>query len=274
MASSIFRLDRASVVYRAAPHAVAALREVRLSALSGEWICLLGRNGSGKSTLVRAWAGLIPLSRGSMESALGGRVPIVMQDPESQLIGDTVYEDIAFGLENAAADPAAMEPAARAALRRVGLDVPLNYPTRALSAGQKQLLAIASCLALQPKALLLDEPTAMLDPLARKRVLAAVRDLHRSGATIVWATQLLEEIEGNDRIVALENGEIRFDGTARRFFYDGDDPAGPGPCERLGFPPPLPVRTAKALCKRGRRLPSLPVSADDLSEAVSRLCRS
>jgi energy-coupling factor transport system ATP-binding protein len=272
--SPIFRLEQAAVAYHTPPHIVTVLEHIDLTVHEGEWICLLGRNGSGKSTLARILAGLCPLSSGECYSYVNGRVQMVFQNPEAQVIGETVYEDICFGLENAAADPSSMAAAASSVLKLVGLDVPVQRPTRELSGGQKQLLAIAACLALDPEVLIFDEATSMLDPLSRKRVLEAVRALHRNGKTIVWVTQLLEEVDRADRVIVLEDKGIRFDGDGQAFFYDDKAPSGPSVCDRLGFAPPFPVQVAKRLVKQGHKLPFLPVTPHEVSKAVKRLCLS
>jgi energy-coupling factor transport system ATP-binding protein len=198
----------------------------------------------------------------------------VLQNPDAQIVGETVREDISFGLENEAVAPSLMEGKVRSALELVGLRVTPEHPTNELSGGQKQLLAVAGCLALEADVLIFDEATSMLDPLARQRLLAVVGSLHRSGTTVVWVTQLLEEAAYASRVVALDGGVVVYDGASRSFFYDCESPEQPGPCERLGFQPPYAVQVAKRLLGLGHELPFLPVAPSELSEGVSTLCRS
>jgi energy-coupling factor transport system ATP-binding protein len=270
----VLRVERAAVAFRTPQGVQTALSGITMDIAEGEWVALVGRNGSGKSTLAKLIAGLCPLSQGTIAVHPGKRVQLVLQDPEAQIVGETVYEDICFGLENAAADPSAMEQKVRAALDAVGLKVPPERPTRELSGGQKQLLAVAGCLALDAEVLVFDEATSMLDPMSRQRLLEAVRSLHRAGKTIVWVTQLLEEAAYADRVVALDRQGVVYDGGNRSFFYDAGCPADPGPCENLGFTPPFPVQVAKKLLRGGRNLPVLPVTAAELCGAVRALCRS
>ncbi|KIL37865.1 hypothetical protein SD70_30125 [Gordoniibacillus kamchatkensis] len=276
MQQSAFSLRRASVAFHTPQGVQPALRELDLTVAEGEWVALVGRNGSGKSTLAHVLAGLCPLSAGTLTVREGLRTRLVLQDPEAQIVGETVFEDIAFGLENASVAQAAMQPKARSALQRVGLGVGLAHPSRALSGGQKQLLAAAGSLALDADALVLDEATSMLDPLARRRLLETMRSLHRQGMTVVWVTQLLEETAAADRVIALENGSIVFDGDSRAFFYgwDGTEADWRSPCERLGFMPPYAVQVGRRLLRSGYELPVLPIVPEQLGEAVTALCRS
>jgi energy-coupling factor transport system ATP-binding protein len=270
----IVSLEQAAVAFRTPQGVRMALGETTLQVRRGEWVALVGRNGSGKSTLAKLLAGLCPLSRGQLTVRPGTRVRLVLQNPDAQIVGETVREDIGFGLENDAVDPILMEEKVRAALELVGLQVAPEHPTSELSGGQKQLLAVAGCLALEADVLVCDEVTSMLDPLARQRLLAVVDALHRSGTTVIWVTQLLEEAAYASRVVALGSGGVAYDGDSRGFFYDCGTPGQPGPCERLGFQPPFAVQVAKRLFRHGHSLPALPIASYELSEGVGALCRS
>lgn len=275
----VFRLVQASVAFHTPQGLQLVLDEIELDIHQGEWVALVGRNGSGKSTLAKVLAGLLPLSKGTLTTRVDLRPRLVFQQPEAQIFGETVIEDIAFGLENEAVDPSDMRLRARAALDAVGLTVDLEHPTRELSGGQKQLLAAAGCLALDAGVFIFDEATSMLDPLGRKRLLGAVRKLHKEGATVVWVTQLLEETAAAGRIVALDSAEVAYDGDVRGFFYGAGSSglpatAKPSPCERIGFTPPYAVRVAKRLLQEGHRLSELPLTPEQLSGAVMTLCRS
>ncbi|MFC6259077.1 ABC transporter ATP-binding protein, partial [Kocuria oceani] len=204
-----------------------ALRGIDLVVEPGERVLLLGPSGAGKSTFLHALAGVLHdddgLSRhgellldGSDPDRARGRAGLVQQDPESQVVLSRIGDDTAFGLENLAVPREQIWPRVRAALDDVGLTLPLDHPTAALSGGQKQRLALAGAVAMGPGLLLLDEPTANLDPAGVRQVRDAVaRCLDRSGATLVvvehrvavWADVV-------DRVVVLgRDGGITHDGS-------------------------------------------------------------
>jgi energy-coupling factor transporter ATP-binding protein EcfA2 len=245
------------------------LRGIDLDIAVGETIVLLGGNGSGKSTLLQVIAGLTGLSRGSItrrdEASI---VPIVFQNPDAQIVGETVYEDICFGLENLAVPAEQMESRAKDALAAVGLSGYENVPIIQLSGGQKQLVCIASAIALQSPLLVFDEPTAMLDPSSRAHVLQILEQLKREGKTVVWSTQSLDEAGYADRVIVLREGMIAFTGTPEQFFY-GEFP----PCVELGFRMPYAIAVIHELQRRGLLTDSRPVREDECMEAVSRLCQ-
>ncbi|CAG7643611.1 Energy-coupling factor transporter ATP-binding protein EcfA1 [Paenibacillus solanacearum] len=272
----IIELQDLTLTYGAEDQAKPALRSIRLSIEQGEWIAVVGSNGCGKSTLAKVIAGLVRPSGGHMICRAERRpaVQLVFQNPETQMIRDTVYEEVSFGLGHFGAAAENIEPRAMAALRRVGLDGRRHARTAALSGGQKQLLNIASCLALKPAVYVFDESTSMLDPQSRQNVLDVVRELHREGRTIIWITQLLDELAWCDRVIGMEDGAIVFDESKQSFFYGeevGGERTAPSPCEQLGFVPPFTVQTALLLLASGWNLRPLPVSPEELSKAVSAL---
>lgn len=249
-----------SVAFRSGDGVRTVLRDLQLTLSAGEWVALVGRNGSGKSTLARVLAGLLPVSKGEMISR--GRAAIVFQQPEAQIIGETVYEDVSFGLENLAVPTEQMPGRVQAALTAVGLDKPAEAPVHPLSGGQKQLLAVAGNLVLEPALLVFDEATSMLDPSSRHRLLHLSRRLAQEGACIVWVTQWMEELAFADRVVALADGTVVFDGPPDAFFYEGA-------CEALGFDPPYAVRAALALAQAGIDLGRV-LTVEALTEAIAR----
>ncbi|WP_158289714.1 ATP-binding cassette domain-containing protein [Paenibacillus flagellatus] len=250
---------------------------------AGEFVAVVGVNGSGKSTLLRVLAGLLPVAEGKAAThpEADGAVRIVFQNPDAQLIGETVYEEIAFGLEQLGVPTEEMPERVRLALRSVGLDVPASTPVERLSGGQKQLLGIAGALAAEARVLLLDEPTSMLDPVSKASVVDTVRALRDRGLAVVWSTQAMDEVGLADRIVALQDGRVAFEGTPETFFYGeagkGDDAHGANdggvPCVALGLRLPYAVETAHRLRDHGVRLTVRPVTDDQLLEAVAGLCR-
>jgi energy-coupling factor transporter ATP-binding protein EcfA2 len=251
------------------------LQCINLSIRQGEWISVLGMNGSGKSTLCKLLAGIHSFeisgavlvgAEGKRSDILPGATPIVMQHPDAGLIGSTPWEDVVLMLERHGFPEKEIINRAEAALSEVGLGKQLHQKIESLSGGQKQLAAIAGCLAVAPSMLLLDEPTAMLDSDASAYVLSRVRRLHESGVTVVWVTQLVEELNALDRVLLLDKGDIVFDETAHHLFSCGESGQSPG--EQYGFMPPYGVQAARELTKRGIVLKPMPLNRRELEQAV------
>lgn len=248
------------------------LHQLNLEIRQGEWVAIAGASGCGKSTLARVLAGLPAVYNGTIRvSAEAMPVGLIMQNPDAQLVGETVLEDVTFGLEQRGHGPDQILGLARAALARVGLLSLENRPVTALSGGQKQLLAIAGALAVDVPALILDEATSMLDPASREEVLAILSELHRAGRTIIMTTQLMDELALADRIIVLHNHELCYNGNPVDFFY-GEKGQGPSMCEKLGFQPTFTVRTAQWLIRQGVEFSRLPLLPEELTGAVYRRC--
>ncbi|WP_074951192.1 ATP-binding cassette domain-containing protein [Alicyclobacillus macrosporangiidus] len=247
-----------------------ALRGVHLAVHPGEWLLVMGRNGSGKSTLGRVMAGLCGVSRGQVVRRPGASVRLVFQNPDAQLVGQTVAEDVAFGLQVQGLTPDEMERRSQAALRTVGLEKLRDQSVAHLSGGQKQLLCTASALALEPAVLVFDEATAMLDAGARQALRAVARRLCAAGAAVVWITQIIEELAWADRMVLLDEGRVVFEGTPRQFVTPeaGEDP----PCQRFGFPLPWASAIAMDLRNRGVPLPRVALTEAELATDLQALC--
>ncbi|MCL6637284.1 MAG: energy-coupling factor ABC transporter ATP-binding protein [Alicyclobacillus sp.] len=277
----------------------AVLQGVDLVVYAGEWVAVVGANGSGKSTLGRVAAGLLPVSAGRVQSPPPPGVQLVLQNPDAQGIGQTPLEDVCFGLTQLGVPPAAARQRALATLQAAGLADVANTPLERLSGGQRQLLATTAALAMHPRLIVLDEPTAMLDAAAAARLRAMVAAQQAHGVAVVWMTQRLAELAYASRVVALVAGQKVFDGTPRQFFYadppalagyttshpnpaqsaGGTPPAlSPRPslqplsfCRQLGWTPPLPVQVAEALHSRGLCCGDKPLTAQELGECVARL---
>jgi len=209
-----------------------ALKNLTFQIEAGQLVALLGANDAGKSSLCLALAGFIPqLYHGEMQGAVSilgadtrqhapahfaGQVGLVLQNPANQLSGMryTVFEEVAFGLENLGVAPNAMPARIRRALKLAGLEGLDDRSPYTLSGGQQQRLALASVLTLEPSVLILDEPTAMLDPQGSQEVFAVVQQLSRSGVTVIIAEHRLEWVaQYADRVIALARGEMLLDGT-------------------------------------------------------------
>ena len=252
-----------------------ALDGLDLGVAAGEFVAVVGANGSGKSTLARILGGLERPASAARALACGhdllaedGRlaarrdVGVLFQDPENQLVAQCVEEDIAFGLENLAWPTDRIRERVDEMLARFGLDDLRRREPHLLSGGQKQRTALAGVLAVPRRVLVLDEPTAMLDPAGREEVLDAVDGLRREGLSIVFVTQEMDEVVGADRAVALEKGVVTYDGPVRGLFGDH------GRLRRLGLGLPPAGELALALAERGRGLEGCPLTLDELAGAL------
>jgi energy-coupling factor transport system ATP-binding protein len=252
-----------------------ALSDVDLELAVGEFVAVVGANGSGKSTLARLLGGLERPTAARHAVACGhdlltepGRlsarqdVGVLFQDPENQLVAQCVEEDIAFGLENLAWPPGRIRERVDEMLARFGLGDLRRREPHLLSGGQKQRTALAGVLAVPRRILVLDEPTAMLDPAGRQDVLAAVRELHGEGLTVVYVTQEMDEVTDADRVVALEHGTHTYTGGVRDLFGDHDL------VRRLGLGLPAAGELALALAERRVELAGPPLTLDELVAAL------
>lgn len=210
---------------------VYALDDVSLAIRKGEFVSIIGTNGSGKSTLAKHSNVLLTPSKGAV-TVLGmdtkdpknlwdirQHVGMVFQNPDNQIVAAVVEEDVAFGPENLGVEPSEIRRRVDEALASVNMtDYALHSPGL-LSGGQKQRIAIAGVLAMKPDCIVLDEPTAMLDPVGRKEVLETVHRLNKEeGITIVYITHFMEEAVTSDRVVVMKNGKLLHDGTPREIF--------------------------------------------------------
>lgn len=190
---------------------------------------------------------------------------MVFQNPDNQIIAAVVEDDVAFGPENLGVPPEEIGSRVTAALEAVRMEKYRNFAPHLLSGGQKQRIAIAGALAMHTKALVLDEPTAMLDPVGRREVLAVVKRLHEEqGITVLYITHFMEEAAAADRIVVMEKGQIAADGTPREIFTDA---AG---MKKRGLEVPLAVEIAWRLRQKGVHLPKDILTNEDL---VAALCQ-
>ncbi len=248
-----------------------ALDGLDLQVAEGEAVALVGPNGSGKSTLARLIAGLaVPDGAGravvcghdllDARGRLDARrdVGILFQDPENQLVAEDVEADVAFGLENLGWAPEPMKARVEEMLAAFALEGLRERAPHLLSGGQKQRTALAGVLAIPRRVLVLDEPTAMLDPGGRDEVLAAVRRVRAEGLATLYVTQEMDEVGLADRVVALERGAAVFDGRPRELFADL---ALVGHLQ-LGLPPAAEV--ALALAGRREAGGALPLTLDEL----------
>ena len=211
------------------------LQHIDLSIRRGEFIAVVGRNGSGKSTLARHLNGLlIPTSGDVIIDGLNTKddqslwsirqtAGLVFQNPDNQIVAAVVEDDVAFGPENLGVLPALIRKRVDWALQTVGMYEDRFKAPHLLSGGQKQRVAIAGVLAMKPKCIILDEPTAMLDPVGRSEVIETVRNINQNdGITVILITHNMEEAVLADRVIVMEHGKIAAIGTPVEIFRDKD----------------------------------------------------
>jgi len=252
-----------------------ALAGLHLVVSAGEFVAVVGANGSGKSTLARLLGGLEKPASAARAVACGhdllddeGRmaarrdVGVLFQNPENQLVAECVEDDVAFGLENLGWTPQAMRVRVDAMLARFGLAELRRREPHLLSGGQKQRAALAGVLAIPRRVLVLDEPTAMLDPAGRAEVLQAALELRAEGLAIVYVTQEMDEVVAADRAIALEAGAVVYEGGVPGLFRDGSL------VRRLGLGLPAAGELALELAARGWSISPLPLTTGDLLAAL------
>lgn len=223
----MFRLENLSFTYQGGRRALA---DVSLHIPQGEWCAVVGANGSGKSTLARHLNGLLQATSGQVLVAgrqvadytniqeLRRLVGIVFQNPDNQIVGNSVEEDVAFGLENLGVPRPEQRRRISEVLAMVGLAGKEKLDPSTLSGGQKQRLAIAGALAMQPQALILDEATSMLDPVGAAEVLSVLRGLHSQGLTVIMITHNMSEVLEADRVVVLHQGRLMLEAAPKEVF--------------------------------------------------------
>lgn len=264
--------------YGTGDNPVLALNGINLTVRPGEYLVVLGPNGSGKSTLAKHCNALLLPSEGQITVAgwdtrdqnhlwdIRRTAGMVFQNPDNQIVASVVEEDVAFGPENLGIEPDEIRRRVNEALETVGMT---SYTTRQphhLSGGQKQRVAIAGLLAMRPRILLLDEPTAMLDPAGRAEVLRTVRRLNRDeGLTLVHITHFMEEAAEADRVVVIDRGKIVLEGTPREVFSRVET------LTSVGLDVPLAAQVSGRLRQEGVPLPEGIVTIAELVEALCLL---
>ena len=259
-----------------------ALAGISLSIGKGEFVAVLGANGSGKSTLARHLNGLLLPTTGqvridglsTLEAAeknelwkIRSQVGMVFQNPDNQLIAAIVEDDVAFGPENLGVEPVEIRQRVTEALQAVGMERFRKRAPHLLSGGQKQRVAIAGTLAMETDCLVLDEPTAMLDPQGRKEVMGVVERLHREkGLTVVLITHFMAEAMRAQRVVVMGEGKVLMEGSPREIFAQGEK------LKSLGLEVPLAGELAERLRKAGLPLPSDPMlTAEELLAGLKEI---
>lgn len=254
---------------------VRALDDVTLSIKRGEFVAIIGTNGSGKSTLAKHFNVLLQPSEGSITVCgyntldtdhiwdIRQHVGMVFQNPDNQIVAAVVEEDVAFGPENLGIPSEDIRKRVDDALAAVNMTDYAEHGPHLLSGGQKQRVAIAGVLAMKPDCIVLDEPTAMLDPKGRQEVLQTVHKLNKEeGITIVYITHFMEEAVTADRIVVMKNGVKLQEGTPREIFTQVDT------LKSLGLDVPVAAEVAAKLQDKGMDLPKDIITNDELGTAL------
>jgi len=210
-----------------------AVADISLSVKKGEFVVIIGPNGSGKSTLAKLFNALLLPQTGTVyinskpthdEDAvweIRRAMGMVFQNPDNQIVGTTVEEDVAFGVENLGIPPEQIRSRIDATMKSAGVYDLADRPPYQLSGGQKQRVAIAGILAMKPECVILDEATAMLDPDGRREVLSIVRELNRNdGISVILITHNMDEVGNADRVIVIDEGRIVSDGPPAEFFSD------------------------------------------------------
>ena len=252
-----------------------ALKDVTAQIKKGEFTAIIGTNGSGKSTLARHLNALLLPTEGElivegMRTSDAGRVwdirqkvGMVFQNPDNQLVAAVVEEDVAFGPENLGVPPEEIRERVDLALEKVGMTSYRKQAPSMLSGGQKQRVAIAGVLAMKPDCIVLDEPTAMLDPKGRKEVMDTIHELNKKeGITIVLITHFMEEAVTADHILVIDKGVFKMEGTPREIFSQADK------VTEIGLDVPVPADLARRLRKKGMAVSERCMTDEELGEAL------
>ncbi len=247
----------------------------------GSFTAVLGHNGSGKSTLSRMLNGMLLPEQGRVtvngldtadeqnQLPIRKTVGLVFQSPDNQIVSSIVEEDVAFGPENLGIAPEEIRKRVDDALNAVDMTEYATHSTGRLSGGQKQRIAIAGMLAMHPTCLVLDEPTAMLDPKGRREVLDTLRKLNKEqGMTVVLITHYMEEAATADRCIVMEKGKILLDGTPAEVFAHRAE------LEQTGLTMPAACQLAFGLEDLGVSLPRLPLTEQECVDLLEQLLRS
>ena len=255
-----------------------AIDGVDLDVLPGQFVAIIGHNGSGKSTLAKQINAILVPSGGTMwVDGRDTRDPdelwnvrqsagMVFQNPDNQIIGTVVEEDVGFGPENLGVPTDEIWTRVEESLKAVGMIEYRSHSPNKLSGGQKQRVAIAGVIAMEPKCIVLDEPTAMLDPNGRKDVIRTVQELRKKKqVTVILITHYMEEVIDADRVYVMDHGRVVMDGTPREIFSRVEE------LKQYGMDVPQATMLAEELRKRGLDLPRGILHSEELVEHIMAL---
>ena len=275
------RVRLTDVSYAYEEQAAPALSGVSAAVRPGEFVAVLGHNGSGKSTFAKHMNGILVPDEGrvlvdGLNTAdeehvidVRRRVGMVFQNPDNQLVANVVEDDVAFAPENLGVEPAEIRKRVDASLRLVGMYEYRMHAPHLLSGGQKQRVAIAGVIAMEPDIIVLDEPTAMLDPQGRKEVVDTVFSLCRTkGMTVVYITHHMDECIDADRLIVMSNGKVMADGKPADIFANEEL------LRREGLEQPETARLLQDLRAAGLKLDGEPLAVDTCAALIAQSLQS
>ena len=254
------------------------LKGISLDIKRGEFVAVLGHNGSGKSTIAKHFNAILTADKGTVlvdgiDASdderlfdIRQRVGMVFQNPDNQIVATIVEEDVAFALENLGVDPVEMRERVDNALKDVGMYKYREHAPHQLSGGQKQRVAIAGIIAMCPDCIVLDEPTAMLDPIGRKEVMKTIKKLNREhGVTIILITHYMDEAAKADRIVVMDSGKTILDGTPKEVFKNVEL------LKSVGLDVPQVTELAFGLRNNGINIPDDIITEEECIEEIIKI---
>lgn len=255
------------------------IRGVSLEISKGEFVAVLGHNGSGKSTLAKMLNAINLPETGEvivdgMKTSDEARlydirktVGMVFQNPDNQIVATVVEEDVAFALENIGVPPAEIRERVDNALKTVGMYDYREHAPHKLSGGQKQRIAIAGVLAMQPECIVMDEPTAMLDPIGRREIMNTIKQLNAAGVTIVLITHYMDEAAEAGRVIVMDDGRVIADDTPKKVFSKAEM------LKAVGLDVPNVTELTHRLIDEGLDLPDDIISEDECVERLYELLK-
>lgn len=279
MSDTIIKFDNVSFAYELEDEGIVnAVNDFSLEVPEGQFLAVLGHNGCGKSTVAKLINGILVPNKGKItvegmdtsdeEKTVDIRktVGMVFQNPDNQIVATIVEDDVAFGPENLGVEPSEIRKAVDSALKAVGMYEFRKREPHRLSGGQKQRVAIAGVIAMNTKCIVMDEPTAMLDPQGRKEVMDTVMKLNREfGITVILITHYMDEAVKADRVIVMDGGRIAMDGTPKEVFRNVER------MKKLGLDVPQATELAYRLRKKGFKLPEDILDENECAEAILKV---
>lgn len=271
-------IEAENLCFRYSPEQEDVLHDISLRVPKGQFLAVLGHNGSGKSTLAKHFNAILLPCGGTVYVAgidtrdedriydIRQHAGIVFQNPDNQIVATIVEEDVAFALENMGVPPEEIRKRVDNALKTVGMYEYRNHAPHQLSGGQKQRVAIAGVIAMHPQCIILDEPTAMLDPRGRREVLETVLRLNRDeNVTVVYITHFMNEAAAAHRIIVIDHGDILLDGSPKDVFQNVSI------LKSVGLEVPQAAELIYELNRSGLSLPRDILTVDECVGVLSKL---
>lgn len=275
--SNIIKTQNLIFEYANSQNSNRVLKDINLTIKKGEFVAILGHNGSGKSTLAKHFNAILLPSQGcvwvddiktdneQMLFDIRSKVGLVFQNPDNQIVASIVEEDVAFAPENLGVEPSQIRAQVNSALASVGMTKYTKHAVHHLSGGQKQRVAIAGILAMNPECIVLDEPTAMLDPKGRAEIMKTIKALNENGTTIILITHFMEEAVKANRVVVIDSGKIVLDGKPEQVFSQVEL------LKQVGLDVPPQTELCVHLKSQGYDMQDYVLTEDECVKALSKL---